>query len=187
MCPRSPLTIVAAVARNGVIGVDNTLPWRLGSDLARFRDLTMGKPVLMGRKTFESLPRARPGKIGRLPGRPLVVLTRSDFPVFPDDGEVVRAESLEAGIAIANEIASRDDADAIAVIGGGDVFAQALPLASTLHITWVEATPPGDVFFPAVDSGLFREVWREVHAPGPRDDHAFVFVDYERQISVPTS
>lgn len=191
-----PLVIVAAVARNGVIGAGNALPWRLRGDLARFRALTMGKPLIMGRKTFESLPPARPGKGGRLPGRPLVVLARADFPVAADDGEVVRADSLQAAIAAANRLAARDGADAIAVVGGGDVFAQALPLAARLHLTWVEATPDGDAFFPGVGGPSFHdgwretwhetwhETWREAHAAGPRDDHAFVFVDYERQIPV---
>lgn len=186
-----PLAIVAAVARNGVIGADNALPWRLGSDLARFRALTVGKPLIMGRKTFESLPPARPGRGGRLPGRALVVLGRSDFPISPDDGEVVRADSLDAAIALADAIAARDGAEAIAVIGGGDVFAQTLPLAARLHLTWVEATPAGDAFFPGLDGAAFHATWRETrreaHAPGPRDDHAFVFVDYERQIPVPTA
>ncbi|MGV6873353.1 dihydrofolate reductase [Pseudochelatococcus sp. B33] len=177
---RRPLVIVAAVARNGVIGAGNALPWRLRSDLARFRALTMGRPVIMGRRTFESLPPARPGKGGRLPGRPLVVLARSDFPISPDDGEVVRAASLDAAVATADALAARDGADAIIVAGGGDVFAQALPLASRLHVTWVDSAPDGDAFFPNIDNAGFRETAREAHPAGERDDHAFVFVDYER-------
>lgn len=185
--PGRPLVLVAAVARNGVIGVDNTLPWRLGSDLKRFRAITSGNPVIMGRKTFESLPPAVPGKGGRLPGRPLVVLGRSPFPILSEDGEVARAGTLAAAIAIANALAARDGSRAIAVIGGGDIFVQTLPLASRLHITWVEAEPEGDVVFPAFDTAVFRETRREEHAPGPRDDHAFVYVDYERQIPVPVA
>lgn len=177
-----PVVIVAAVAQNGVIGVNNTLPWRLGSDLARFRALTMGKPVIMGRKTFESLPPARPGK-GRLPGRPLVVLSRSSFAVSADDGEVVRASSFDEALTLANDLAQRDNAGEIVIAGGGDVFAQALPVTQRLHLTWVEALPHGDAFFPPIDPAAFREVLREAHSAGERDDHAFAFVDYERQSS----
>ncbi|MFD2250672.1 dihydrofolate reductase [Pseudochelatococcus lubricantis] len=183
---RHPLVIVAAVASNGVIGVRNTLPWRLGSDLKRFRALTTGKPLVMGRRTFESLPPARPGKdgapaLGRLPGRPLVVLSRSALPVTPEDGEVARACDLDEALALADAMAMRDGADEIVIAGGGDVFAQALPLAERLHLTWVDAAPDGDAFFPAIPADVFREVRREAHAPGERDDHAFAFVDYERR------
>lgn len=180
-----PLTIVAAVARNGVIGAGNALPWRLGSDLARFRALTMGKPLIMGRKTFESLPPPRAGagrSPGRLPGRPLVVLARSGFPVSPEDGEVMRAASLDEAVVVADALAARDGAGEIVVAGGGDVFAQALPLVATAHLTWVDAAPEGDAFFPDIAQSGLRETAREAHAAGPRDDHAFVFVDYERQI-----
>ncbi|MGI6245150.1 MAG: dihydrofolate reductase [Pseudochelatococcus sp.] len=182
---RLPLVIVAAVASNGVIGVRNTLPWRLASDLRRFRALTMGKPVVMGRKTFESLPPARPAANGapakgRLPGRPLVVLSRSPPSVSPDDGEVAHAPDLARALALADAIAARDGADEIVIAGGGDVFAQALALADRLYLTWVDAAPQGDARFPAIPP-VFREVRREAHAAGERDDHAFAFVDYIRQ------
>lgn len=176
-----PLVIVAAVAQNNVIGAGNALPWRLGSDLARFRAITTGKPLIMGRKTFESLPPARPGGGGRLPGRPLVVLSRAALPVSPDDGEVIRADSLPAALRHAEALAVRDGADEIVIAGGADVFAQVLPQVLRLHITLVAAAPEGDAFFPPVDSAIFAETWREAHPPGPRDDHAFVFVDYERR------
>lgn len=176
-----PLIIVAAVARNGVIGAGNALPWRLGSDLARFRALTMGRPLIMGRKTFESLPPARAGGKGRLPGRSLVVLTRSGFAASPDDGEVLQAKDLSGAIGLADELARRDGAGEIVIAGGDDVFSQALPLVSGLHLTLVDASPDGDAFFPAIDNSVFHEVSREAHQPGPRDDHAFVFVDYERR------
>lgn len=177
---KRPIVIIAAIARNGVIGVNNTLPWRLGSDLSRFRSLTMGKPVIMGRKTFESLPPARPGK-GRLPGRSLVVMSRSKVITSADDGEVLTATSLNDALHLADTIAERDHAEDIVIAGGGDVFAQALPVTQRMHLTWVEATPKGDAYFPPIDPSVFSEVLHEAHSAGERDDHAFAFVDYERQ------
>lgn len=176
---RPLVSIVAAVALNRVIGVDNGLPWRLGSDLARFRALTMGKPLIMGRRTFESLPPARAGK-GRLPGRPLVVMSRAPLETSPDDGEVVHASDLDRAIAVARDIARRMQAREIVIIGGGDVFAQSLALADKVHLTWVAANPDGDALFPPFPTPAFRETWRESHLAGERDDHAFDFVDYMR-------
>lgn len=165
-----PIVLVAAVAENGVIGGDNRLPWRLRTDLRRFRDLTMGKPVVMGRRTYRSLGRP-------LPGRQNIVLTRD--PSFAADGVEV-AHSLDAALALARRLAAANGGDAIMVIGGAGLFAQTLPLADCLHLTLVHATPPGDVHFPAFDGAVFRETAREAHPAGPDDDHAFTFVDYER-------
>ncbi|MEE7438718.1 MULTISPECIES: dihydrofolate reductase [Methylobacterium] len=159
----SPIvSLVAAVARNGVIGRDNGLAWHLSSDLKRFKALTMGKPMLMGRRTWESIGRP-------LPGRRTLVLTR-------DTG--FRAEGVET-------VHDWDSALAAAgaelmVVGGAEIYALALPHADRLHLTEVEAEPAGDVRFPAFDRARFRETFREAHPAGPRDEHAFAFVDWER-------
>ncbi|MGU3465202.1 dihydrofolate reductase [Methylobacterium sp. C33D] len=159
----SPIvSLVAAVARNGVIGRDNGLAWHLSSDLKRFKALTMGKPMLMGRRTWDSIGRP-------LPGRRTLVLTR-------DTG--FRAEGVET-------VHDWDSALAAAgaelmVVGGAEIYALALPHADRLHLTEVEAEPAGDVRFPAFDRARFRETFREAHPAGPRDEHAFAFVDWER-------
>lgn len=165
-----PLVVIAAVADNGVIGGDNRLLWRLRTDLKRFRALTLGKPVLMGRKTFESIGKP-------LPGREIIVLTRD--PTFRVAG-VQTAGSLEEALRLGQETAARLEADAVVVAGGADIYAQTLPLAERLHLTFVHADPDGDARFPAFDRGGFREVWREDHPAGPDDEHSFTFIDYAR-------
>ena len=166
-----PLFLVAAVARNGVIGANNRLLWRLSSDQKRFKALTMGKPMVMGRKTFESIGRP-------LPGRETIVVTRDR--VFAPPGALV-AHSLEAALALAAERAAAMAADAIVIAGGGEIYAETIGLASRLAITEVALTPQGDARFPAIDSREWREVRREEGERGPRDEADFAFVDYERR------
>jgi dihydrofolate reductase len=165
-----PLIIVVAVADNGVIGRDNRLLWRLKSDLRRFRELTWGKPLIMGRKTFESIGKP-------LPGRETIVLTRDpDF--APDGVHVVR--SWDETLAKGQELAARMGAEAVAVAGGAEIYALALPSAQRLHLTEVHTLPEGDAKFPAYDRSAFREARRSRHAKGPDDEHPFTFVDLER-------
>lgn len=166
-----PIVIVAAVARNGVIGRENQLAWRLRSDLRRFRALTMGKPLIMGRKTFESIGRP-------LPGRETVVLTRDRGFAHPG---VQAAPSFDTATAIADTIAARMGASEIVVAGGAEVYALALPYASKLFLTRVEAEPEGDAVFPGFSRDAFREVRHEAHPAGPDDEHAFAFIDLERR------
>jgi dihydrofolate reductase len=165
-----PLTLIVAVADNGVIGRDNQMPWRLSTDLKRFRALTMGKPVVMGRKTFQSIGKP-------LDGRTTIVVTRD--PSFAAPGVVV-APSLTAALACARGDALRRGADAIMVAGGADIYAQALPLADALAVTFVHATPEGDRRFPAIDSEVWQEVERSEHAAGPKDSAPFAFAAYRR-------
>jgi dihydrofolate reductase len=169
-----PLAIVAAVAENGVIGRDNRLIWRLKSDLRRFRDLTWGKPMIMGRRTFDSIGKP-------LPGRKTVVLTR-------DRGfgaeEVAVAHDWSEALRLAAAAAADMGADEIAVVGGADVFALALPQARRIHLTLVHAAPEGDVVFPPYDKAAFREVRREARPKGPDDEHAFTIIDLERRGNV---
>jgi dihydrofolate reductase len=160
------LCLVVAVARDGVIGRDGELPWHLPEDLARFRAITMGHPVVMGRRTWDSLPpRFRP-----LPGRRNIVVTRN--PAWTGQG-AERAGSLEEALALAA------DAERVSVIGGGDVFAEALPLADELFVTEIALDVEGDTFFPPVDPDVFAEVTREPHVAA--DGTAFSFVTYARQ------
>ncbi|MGJ3265369.1 MAG: dihydrofolate reductase [Salinarimonas sp.] len=168
-----PIVLVAAVARNGVIGRENQLVWRLRSDLRRFRTLTLGKPLIMGRRTFESIGKP-------LPGRETVVLTRDRGFAHPG---VSVAQSFDTAMATADTIAARMGADEIVVAGGGEVYALALPYAARLYLTRVEAEPDGDAVFPGFDAGAFREVRHEAHPAGPEDEHAFAFIDLERRTS----
>ena len=162
-----------ARARNGVIGKGAGLPWRLGADMRRFRALTRGKPVIMGRKTWESLPaRSRP-----LPGRLNLVLSRR--PEYEAPGAVVCDDWGEA-LAIAREHAAEDGMEEICVIGGADLFALALPRASRIYLTEVEGEPVGDVVMPAIDETGWREIAREAVPAGPDDEYPTVFRVLER-------
>jgi dihydrofolate reductase len=158
------VTLVVAVAENGVIGREGRLPWHLPDDLKRFKALTWGKPILMGRRTFESIGRA-------LPGRRNVVLTRSKD--YRPEGVVV-ADSLEQALALCR------DADEVAVIGGAELFRLALPLARRIHLTRVHAAVEGDVHWPPLDPAEWREVAREEHPPDERHAYAMTFLELER-------
>jgi dihydrofolate reductase len=166
-----PLALVAAIADNGVIGRDNRLIWRIRSDLRRFRDLTWGKPMIMGRKTHASIGRP-------LPGRETIVVTRDRS--FAEPGIHV-AHDIDEAIALADEIAERLGASEIAVAGGAEIFRETLPLAQRLYLSFVHAEPEGDVLFPPFNRGEFREKRREERPKGPDDDHAFTIVDLERR------
>jgi dihydrofolate reductase len=164
------ISLVVAIAENGVIGRDGGLPWRLSSDLKTFRRLTMGKPLIMGRRTFQSLKKP-------LDGRDNIVVTR-DESVRPDGAIVV--PSFEAALALAKDCAKARGADEIMVIGGADVFAAALPLAGRIYKTKVHGRPEGDTHMPKVDWKAWREVSREALPRGPRDDFSATLILIER-------
>ena len=164
-----PIVIIAAVAKNNVIGGGNKLLWRLSSDLKRFKALTWGKPLVMGRKTYESIGRP-------LPGRETIVVTRD--PAFRPEGVHV-AHSLEAALDLAAACARDLGAGEIMIAGGGDIYRQALAKANRLEITHVNLEPPGDSYFPPIDSGEWTEVSREEHPAGPGDETNFAFSVYE--------
>ncbi len=168
---RPVLAIVAARGRNGVIGRDGALPWRLRSDMALFKATTLFKPVIMGRKTWDSLPK-RP-----LPGRLNLVLSRDQS--FEPHGAIV-CEQFEEAFDIAKEQAVEDGADEVCVIGGRALFDLALPKAGRLYLTEVEAEPEGDVRFPEVDGTVWREVRRDAYPAGEGDEYPFVFRVLER-------
>ena len=162
--------IIVAVAENGVIGADGAIPWRLRSDMQRFRALTIGRPVVMGRKTFLSLKRP-------LPHRTNIVVTRdADFRAA---GAVVTT-SLDAAKSIARADALRRSAAEIAVIGGSEIYRQWLESADRLEITEVHANPAGDTHFAAIDQAQWQEVARERHPAGPEDSAPFSYVTYRR-------
>jgi dihydrofolate reductase len=165
------VVLVAAVARNGIIGSNGGLPWRLSSDLKRYKALTWGKPMVMGRKTFDSIGRA-------LPGRETIVVTRD--PAFASPGVFV-AHEIEAGLALAHDRAHAMGAEEIIVAGGGEIYAQTIERATRLIVTEVAVDAEGEARFPSIDPKQWREIRRETGARGPRDDAEFEFVEYERR------
>lgn len=159
------LSLVAAVARGGVIGRGGALPWHLPEDMARFREITMGHPVVMGRRTWESLPdRFRP-----LPGRRNVVVTRND---------AWAAEGAERAGSLAEALDLLGNAPSVFVIGGGELFAEALPAADELRLTEIDLEVAGDTLFPPWDRDAFEEVSRESHVSA--DGTRYSFVTYLR-------
>jgi dihydrofolate reductase len=164
------IALMVAMDENGVIGRDGGLPWRLSSDLKLFRLNTMGKPLIMGRKTFASLP-------GALDGRDNIVVTR-DLQ-FSAPGAVV-AHTYQDAIGRAWDFAKIRGAGEIVVIGGADIFAQALPLASRIYLTRVDAAVTGDVIFPTLDWSQWRQSSSNYYEKGPKDAHSFTFYVMER-------
>jgi dihydrofolate reductase len=165
------VALIAAVARNGVIGSDGALPWRLSSDLRHFKAATMGKALVMGRKTFQSIG-------GPLSGRTIVVVTRDR--AFTAEGVSV-AGDVDDALALAEAAAIAAGADEIVVAGGGEIYAQTIGRASRLHLTEVDLAPSGDARFPRIDPADWRETSRRRGERGPRDEADFVFVEYERR------
>jgi dihydrofolate reductase len=165
------IVLVVAVAENGVIGASGAMPWRLKSDMARFKALTTGRPVVMGRKTFVSIGRP-------LPGRTNIVVTRDVC--FRADGVVVTNSFADAR-AIATGDALRRFATEIAVIGGAEIYAQWMDCADRLEITEVHARPDGDTRFPPVDPTAWEEVARVRNPAGPHDSADFSYVTFRRR------
>ncbi len=164
------IVLVAAIAENGVIGRGNALPWRLKSDLQHFRAFTMGKPVVMGRKTYLSIGKP-------LAGRTTIVVSRDAGFAAPG---IVAAPSLEAALAAARGDALRRNADMIVVAGGADIYGQVMPMAAVLAVTEVHTAVDGDARFPAINPAEWRETAREERTPGAEDESAFALVTYER-------
>jgi dihydrofolate reductase len=168
---RRPVVLIAAVARNGVIGAGNKLIWRLSSDQKRLRALTWGKPLIMGRKTFESIGKP-------LPGRETIVVTR-DARFAPTGARA--AHDIDGALLLAQEIAEQMNADAIMVLGGGEIYRQTIDRADRIYLTEVDLTPDGDSYFPAIDPALWTEQKREQGVRTDRDEAEFDFVDYVRR------
>jgi dihydrofolate reductase len=164
------VSLVVAMADNGVIGREGGLPWRLSTDMKRFKAITMDHPVVMGRKTWESFP-----KKGPLPGRTNIVITRDKE--YRAEGAVV-ASSLDEALAIAAESPGGDE---ICVIGGGQIYAAVMDRADRLHVTHIPAAIDGDTRFPPIDPHIWYSVHEEVLPAGDRDDFATRYVIYERR------
>ena len=164
------IALIAAVARNNVIGADQSIPWRIPSDFAWFKATTMGKPMVMGRKQFETFPKP-------LAGRPHIVVTRQHD--YAPEGVLVR-NSLPEALAAARRLAEASEQDEIMVIGGGDIYAQAMPLADRLYITHVDLAPAGDVRFPPIDPGIWQVAAEPEVARSERDEAAYTIKIYER-------
>jgi dihydrofolate reductase len=166
------IVLIAAVADNGVIGAGNTIPWRLKSDMQRLKAMTIGRPVVMGRKTYESLPR-RP-----LPGRTNIVITRDA--AYRADGAVVTT-SFDSAALVARGDALRRNVREIAIIGGAEIYAQFMAGADRLEITEVHIRPEGDTRFPPINPAMWQEVARQRHPAGPDDSAEFSYVTYRRR------
>lgn len=164
------LVLVAAVGENNVIGRDGQLPWRLKSDLQHFKRLTLNKPLIMGRKTYESIGRP-------LKDRTNIVLTRGS-PAAPG---TMSAASIDAALKLAQQDAADRGTDEIMVIGGSDVFADLMPKAARLEITHVHAAPEGDAYFPPIDMKVWQRTGYQEHPQGPDDSAAFAIATYVRR------
>ncbi len=168
---RPRIALVVAVAENGVIGQGGKLPWRLKSEMRHFRDVTWGKPVVVGRKTYESFAR-KP-----LPGRTNIVVTRDR--ALSIAGALVTT-SVAAALDAARGDALRRGVDEISVVGGADIYAQTIAEADRLVVTRVKLRPAGDTVFPLIDPGVWREVQHTDHAAGPEDEAGYSIHIYER-------
>jgi dihydrofolate reductase len=166
------ITLVVAAARNGVIGKDGGLPWRLSSDLKRFKANTIGRPVIMGRKTWQAIGKP-------LPGRDNIVVTRD--PGFAPEGVFIAAD-IDTAIVTGRAKAMEAGVKEICVIGGGEIYRQTFDLADRLVVTFVEADIDGDTSFPKIDSDVWQAVSSENHPAGEKDSHATRHVVYERRV-----
>ena len=164
------IALVVAVAENGVIGWQGGLAWHQSSDLKFFRKVTMNKPLVMGRKTFESIGKP-------LDGRDNIVITRNTS--FESPGILVAA-NLEEALELAREEARTRGVDEISIIGGAQIYALSLPLADRIYLSEIHASPDGDTFFPEIDKSQWRETSRERHTAGPKDSADFSIVVLER-------
>lgn len=164
------IALIAAMANNRVIGRDNRLPWHIAEDLRFFKRMTLGKPLIMGRNTFESLGRP-------LPGRPHIVVSRN--PDYRPEG-VERVATLEAAIALASELAQASSAMEIMVIGGAQIYQAALSYAQRIYLTLVDIEVAGDTLFPSIDASLWQEVSRTPAQARQANDPDYSFVVLER-------
>ena len=165
------IAMIVGVAENGVIGSDQTIPWRIPSDMQFFKRTTMGNPVVMGRKQYETVGRP-------LPGRTNIVVTRQSG--YQADGVLV-FQSVDTALAKAREIAEADGVDEIMIIGGGELYAQLMDRADRLYVSHIDLAPEGDVRFPVIDPAIWAIVDLPEVEPSPRDDAAYRVKVYERR------
>jgi len=160
------ISIVVAMDRNRTIGVHNRLPWHLPADLKHFKAVTMGKPIIMGRRTFESIGKP-------LPGRKNIVITRD---------RTYSTEGVEICYSLQEALAATGKVEEIMIIGGASIFGEALPLASRLYLTTIEDQFSGDTFFPEIDEAQWLEVSRENHQPDDKNSYGYSFITLERAV-----
>jgi dihydrofolate reductase len=165
------IVAIVAVAKNGVIGAKGGLPWRISGDLKRFKALTMGKPLILGRRTFEALPRP-------LPGRELVIVTRD--PGFSAPGAHV-AQSPEAALTLAQGVARVSGVGEVCIGGGAEIYGALLAATDRIELTEIDLAPDGDAFLPPFDPSDWRETARQPQARGERDEADYAFVTLERR------
>ncbi len=163
--------MIAAVARNGVIGRDGQLPWRIPSDMGFFKRVTMGKPIVMGRRQFESVGKPLPGRVN-------IVVSRNK--AYRPEGVLVFSD-FEAALDHARTIALADGAGEVMIIGGGDIYALGMPVAQRLYLTEVDAAPEGDTYFPDIDPGQWRRMEMPAVTPSERDEARYEIAVYERR------
>jgi dihydrofolate reductase len=166
------ISIVVAAAENNVIGSDGEMPWRLSTDLRRFKALTLGKPMIMGRKTFQAI-----GKV--LPGRTTIVITRDIN--WQAEGCVV-VQSLESAVSVGREIAHATGVAEMCIVGGGEIYRQSIDVADVIHLTRVHSKPEGDTVFPDIDLEAWVEKCREKVSAGDRDSAATTYIVYHRGV-----
>ena len=170
------ITLVVAVARNGIIGEHNDLPWQLPSELKRFRQITIGYPCIMGRKTFEGIV----ARLKRpLPGRDSIVMTRGPRIAMPG---VLTVHTLADALALGRKLARERGVLDVMVIGGGEIYRQALPFAERIYFTRVEMDASGDTSFPRLDPSQWRETAREPHEAGPGDSADYTILTLDRNV-----
>lgn len=163
--------LIVAMAENGVIGCNNTLPWHLPEDLRYFKKVTMGKPIIMGRKTFDSIGRA-------LPGRTNIVISRQADLVLPDG--VLQASSIEAAVAIAESVCVKTNIDELMVIGGEEIYRLFMPMATRLYLTKVHAKVDGDAFFSAYKKDEWKLLSQQDYQASENNPYAYSFCILEK-------
>ena len=165
------ISIVVGIANNNVIGMSGGMPWHLSSDLKRFKQITLGNPIIMGRKTYESIGRPLPGRLN-------IVITRNEG--YGTEGIEIVGD-LDVAIVRAQEWAAENSSREICIIGGGEIYRQALPQCDRLHVTHIDASPDGDTLFPEIDEKIWSKTHQKRHSFGEKDTAATRYVVYERK------
>jgi dihydrofolate reductase len=166
------LALIVAQSQNRVIGKDNSLPWHLPKDLQYFKKVTLGKPIIMGRKTYESIGRALPGRVN------IVVSRNPDYKV---EG-VEHAQNLDQAIELAKKVCIETSVNEVMVIGGAQIYHQAIEVADVLYLTSVEAVVEGDAYFPEIDYSLYKQTQKQSHCADDKNPYPYSFVTYEKII-----
>lgn len=172
------ISIIVAMSKNNVIGINNDLPWKMKSDLKYFRQITMNKPVIMGRNTYNSLPMSKNNN-GRLPGRPIIIVSNT-LEEIPHDGGIIHiARNIEDAIDISHTLV--DDTKEIMIIGGGQIFNQSIDIVDKIYLTLIDTNTNGDVFFPLIDDDVFDMIDNRKYDKTENDDYDYNLIVYKRK------